>query len=548
MPDPSHAPAVMESRTGGETAAYLADLFGWTADWPGSSHGHGAPSLPMIWTTPAATPAEEATVDKLIHGHASGHEALTYFQTHGHPHLQGEPAFVASDDGTGVWIFPDHAATGGVTTSPHPAGDGGGASPGAPHPTGGHGSTDSGGSPGAPASGGGGTSDTGPAPAGRSQPGTAAEGPAAGGEPAPGGRGVPSGGSPEHGGAAGGESGPSGSPPPAGGPEAGSGPGAPGHQGPSAPPPAVAHDPHGIPYWTSPTAKDWEKLWGTGSRLDPATDPPYLAPGFIPRPPAAVPSGTPLTPAPDRDYATPEEEWEVAKESAWNWLLDKFLFFNPLLHGPLSSWRYTEPPANASSGRLYELRDSYDTMQRFLNVTEFAFGFVNPLIVESALANGLASRFTTMMSRLAKDSAGMIALGRHTVSEIRVAERVIELSTGAPATSKQVESFLLLKRLFHEERAALSMDGAAFEGFEEHIFEWAGKRGDVNIGMYRGSRAKDAAAANKMLGIDDPGPDFVWHHHPDFGRMVLIPRDIHEQVRHWGGVAIFKRLFGIDYP
>ncbi|MER5222910.1 HNH endonuclease [Streptomyces flaveus] len=283
---------------------------------------------------------------------------------------------------------------------------------------------------------------------------------------------------------------------------------------------------------------------GTGTAADPLT----FRPDHIVLPPASPHTGTSLTRAPEREYATAEEEWSVAKESAWNWLLDKFTILNPGAQRLLSPWRYAEPPANTSHGRAYELRESYEAMQQFLNVAEMAFGIVSPLIVESAMANGLPSRFAAFLQRLGADTAGTLVVGPATVAEVREAETIIQKVTGEAASQAQIRDYIAYKRAYQAERAELAIDGAPFEGFNEHIFQWQGKRGDVNIGMLRGSRAKDAEAANKLLGIDSPGPDWVWHHHPDFGRMVLIPRDVHDQVRHWGGVAIWKRLFGVDYP
>ncbi len=74
---------------------------------------------------------------------------------------------------------------------------------------------------------------------------------------------------------------------------------------------------------------------------------------------------------------------------------------------------------------------------------------------------------------------------------------------------------------------------------------------DVNIGMLRGSRERDFAAADAILrkrwGAGAARPDdYTWHHHQDLGRMQLIRTSVHDKkTRHWGphygGVSIWKQ-------
>ena len=55
-------------------------------------------------------------------------------------------------------------------------------------------------------------------------------------------------------------------------------------------------------------------------------------------------------------------------------------------------------------------------------------------------------------------------------------------------------------------------------------------------GVYRA----DAALANAAVGLKSTPPGFVWHHVEDAHTMQLIPRSIHESVKHTGGVAVIK--------
>jgi len=77
---------------------------------------------------------------------------------------------------------------------------------------------------------------------------------------------------------------------------------------------------------------------------------------------------------------------------------------------------------------------------------------------------------------------------------------------------------------------------------------------DVNIGMLCGTREADFAAANNLVGLaetpelKDTEFDCVWHHHEELGRMQLIKRSSHDAKQHTGGVAVWKKALGTDYP
>lgn len=296
--------------------------------------------------------------------------------------------------------------------------------------------------------------------------------------------------------------------------------------------------------WEAHRLERWQEFWGVGEGMVTGTGTPDDPLTFPPDTIVVPPPVTPPSPLPQvsPDYATAEEEWEVAKQSAWNWLVNRMQ--SSLLVPPswVTSWKYPVPP-EADSGRAYELRQSYDAMQNFLSVLELGLSFISPSIVESAIEGSLASEWAGTLVRLFNDQAGTAAIGV-SVQEISEARSLMERITHQPATDALIRDFLMYRNAYNEERAFMKMDGVPFEGFDEYILPG----GDINIGMLRGSRAKDAAAANEIAGIDSLPPEYVWHHHPDFGRMVAIPRDIHDQLPHWGGVSIWKGLFGVDYP
>jgi filamentous hemagglutinin len=65
---------------------------------------------------------------------------------------------------------------------------------------------------------------------------------------------------------------------------------------------------------------------------------------------------------------------------------------------------------------------------------------------------------------------------------------------------------------------------------------------EVDI-KYTGNRNKDYKLANEAAGIKVKPGDYSWHHHENGRTMQLVPRDLHQAVRHTGGCA----TSGLDY-
>jgi hypothetical protein len=55
-----------------------------------------------------------------------------------------------------------------------------------------------------------------------------------------------------------------------------------------------------------------------------------------------------------------------------------------------------------------------------------------------------------------------------------------------------------------------------------------------------GVRAKDFALANKQAGFSKTPKGYTWHHHENGKTMQLVPRKIHDEVKHTGGQAVFN--------
>ena len=58
--------------------------------------------------------------------------------------------------------------------------------------------------------------------------------------------------------------------------------------------------------------------------------------------------------------------------------------------------------------------------------------------------------------------------------------------------------------------------------------------------MFTADRDIDTAAANDYWGYPKTPRGFTWHHVEDGRTLQLVPFDIHDAVRHTGGVAVLK--------
>lgn len=64
-----------------------------------------------------------------------------------------------------------------------------------------------------------------------------------------------------------------------------------------------------------------------------------------------------------------------------------------------------------------------------------------------------------------------------------------------------------------------------------------------------GNRNADFAAANAEMGISTTYlqvNNLTWHHVEDTKTMILVPSDVHDAVKHTGGIAVFKNDINID--
>ncbi|WP_425628494.1 HNH endonuclease [Vibrio neptunius] len=65
-------------------------------------------------------------------------------------------------------------------------------------------------------------------------------------------------------------------------------------------------------------------------------------------------------------------------------------------------------------------------------------------------------------------------------------------------------------------------------------------KAQVDIKGLTGDYTKDAAMANKAVGLKSTPDGYVWHHVENAKTMQLIPKDIHNAARHTGGAAVLR--------
>jgi hypothetical protein len=92
----------------------------------------------------------------------------------------------------------------------------------------------------------------------------------------------------------------------------------------------------------------------------------------------------------------------------------------------------------------------------------------------------------------------------------------------------------------------LRFKNTGYPDFEPYAMTLPNGRKTVKIEL-TGSMRRDFAAANKAVGLERTPPGFTWHHLEDEGTMMLVPRELHQEVAHTGGRVTYKHRTGIDY-
>lgn len=82
-------------------------------------------------------------------------------------------------------------------------------------------------------------------------------------------------------------------------------------------------------------------------------------------------------------------------------------------------------------------------------------------------------------------------------------------------------------------------DGVAFDEKGFPRFEPYATN-SIKLEKFSGVHETDVRRANELAGIKIEPKGYTWHHHEDGKTMQLVPTDLHDAVRHTGGMAIFR--------
>ncbi|PSL23628.1 fibronectin type III domain protein [Dyadobacter jiangsuensis] len=94
----------------------------------------------------------------------------------------------------------------------------------------------------------------------------------------------------------------------------------------------------------------------------------------------------------------------------------------------------------------------------------------------------------------------------------------------------------------------VDFDELGFARFEPYTVMVNGREAKVTI-QTSGSRDVDFAEADRLMGIDKiyrGENELTWHHVEDSKTMILVPFDIHDQVKHTGGIAVYKNDVSVE--
>jgi hypothetical protein len=135
-------------------------------------------------------------------------------------------------------------------------------------------------------------------------------------------------------------------------------------------------------------------------------------------------------------------------------------------------------------------------------------------------------------------------------SKLRTAELAEEAATVQPVAGRLPQNHELAGKPFPNDLlpAAYRQQGLRFKAtgypdFEPYALTLPNKQKYVEI-TYTGSRSGDSVVATKKAGFTRIPADYTWHHSEELGRMYLVPDDLHEAVKHTGGVATHKHVTG----
>ncbi|HWO19688.1 MAG TPA: HNH endonuclease [Kofleriaceae bacterium] len=150
---------------------------------------------------------------------------------------------------------------------------------------------------------------------------------------------------------------------------------------------------------------------------------------------------------------------------------------------------------------------------------------------------------TAALKRSAKDVAARQRLG--------AAEMAEEAATVKPVAGRLPVNHELAGKQFPVDQLpakyrskGLRFTKEGYPDFSPHAKQLPNGNNHVEIQL-TGSRAADAAAATRKAGLTRDVEDYIWHHAEDGKTMYLVPKELHQAVRHTGGTSSYRHARGV---
>ena len=170
----------------------------------------------------------------------------------------------------------------------------------------------------------------------------------------------------------------------------------------------------------------------------------------------------------------------------------------------------------------------------------FGLDIIGLIPVVGEWADGLnavwyAAEGRTLESALS--SMGMIPFAGMGATLTRWGSRVSPVNGRLPINSRYAGTTVPLEDLPPDIRAtyphSVPFTGTGFPDFSRYSI----RNVRIDLGA---TRAIDFGRADRAAGYSRSNPrpaGYTWHHHQDAGYMQLVPTDLHDAIRHTGGIA-----------
>ncbi len=121
--------------------------------------------------------------------------------------------------------------------------------------------------------------------------------------------------------------------------------------------------------------------------------------------------------------------------------------------------------------------------------------------------------------------------GDYANKTFQVKEKALERAAKSRTDTKRQEWIQTSKKY----PSGVKFNAAGFPDFSPYAIK------SVKIRM-KGNYTTDFTEANKAAGFTKTPDNYTWHHHQDRMTMQLVPKDLHELIRHDGGISEIKKL------